>query len=116
MLSPARGVPSGRWSSAAVDQAKPSVLQTFLLILLRCGFHGTAHSDESDGVLELEVNTCCNILLCFVEETVYLIVLSDISARIEKHGIDTVPHAPDSCSKACAGECAACDAEGVSDN
>lgn len=76
------------------------------------------HIQMSDEVLELKVKniTCCNILLCFVEETVYLIILLEISARIEKHDIDTVPHAPDSCSKACAGECAVCDAEGVSDS
>lgn len=118
LLSPGRGVTSGRSSAAVVDQAVPSVLQTFLFILLRCSFLGTAHSDESDEVLELKVKniTCCNILLCFVEETVYLIILLEISARIEKHDIDTVPHAPDSCSKACAGECPACDAEGVSDS
>lgn len=61
------------------------------------------------------MNTCCNILLCFGKETVYLI-LSDISAGLESHSTDTVPCAPDSCSKAYAGECTACDAEAVSDN
>lgn len=62
------------------------------------------------------MNTCCNILLRFGEETVYLLILSDISAGIENHNTDTVPYAPDSWSRACAGECAACNAEGVSDN
>lgn len=62
------------------------------------------------------MDTHLDILLCFGEEIVYLAVLSDVSARIENHSTDTVPSAPDSCSKACAGERAARDAEGVSDN
>lgn len=56
--------------------------------------------------------TCCNFVLCFGEESIYLIICSDISAGIENHNSNTVPCAPDSCSKACA----ACHAEGASDN
>lgn len=40
------------------------------------------------------MNTCCNSLLCFGEETVYLIILSYISAGIENPNTDAVPCVP----------------------